>query len=164
MPFVLAFLSKDWKYLAVIVALAVTVGVIYHKGEEHVKAADAKAAAAQIVHNEEVEHVVETKVAAAVKDYESLAPIPEPAPVPVLVCRETRPGPVPARPSPATGSDGAADPVPVSAAPVGAGFDPAPAVSATGSAADEKIAELQAEVTFFQAYVKALQDAGIVAK
>jgi len=164
MPFVLAFLQKDWKYLVVIAALLVSVAAIYAKGEAHVKAADAKVVAAQITHNKEVENAVQAKVAAALKDYESLAPIPEPAPVPVLVCHETGSRPVSARPSPAAGSDGATDPVPVDTASAGAGFDPAPAVSATGSAADEKIAELQAEVTFFQAYVKALQDAGIVAK
>jgi hypothetical protein len=164
MPFILALLAKDWKYLAVIAALAVAVGVIYHRGEVHIEAADAKVVAAQIVHNTEVQNAVKAKVDVAVAEYDTLAPIPVPVRAPVLVCHASGSGDVPPSPSPSGRSDAAGEAVPVSAAPTDAGFDPAPAVSATGTAADEEIAHLQAKVLLLQNVIRAYQDGGLVAK
>jgi hypothetical protein len=164
MPFILALLAKDWKYLAVIAALAIAVGVIYHRGEAHVEAADAKVAAAQIVHNTEVQNAVKAKVDAAVAEYDTLAPIPVPVRAPVLVCHASGSGDVPASPGPAARSDAAGEAVPVSATSTNAEFDPAPAVSETGTEADAEIAHLQAKVLLLQSTIRAYQDGGLVAQ
>jgi hypothetical protein len=162
---------KDWLYGAAIATLLVGFGVYTHHeravGEEKIKAADAKVVAAQVVHNEEVENVVKSKVAAAVAEYESLAPIPEPTRVPVLVCRVPAApgaGPVHGGPSAPAGGDVAGADVPIGAAQADAGFNPAPAVSTDGTAADEEIQHLLEKIKLLQDYIQALVGAGVIAK
>jgi hypothetical protein len=160
--------TKDWVYAGVIAALLAAFGVYTvherHVGEHKIEAADARVVAAQIVHNTEVDHVVQTKVAAAVADYESLAPIPVAAVVPVLVCHASGSGPVlQSRGAPSAGN-GKRIAVPTPAATADAGFNPAPAISADGSAADEEIEHLQKKITLLQALVQTYQGAGLVAK
>lgn len=164
MPIVLAFLAKDWKYLVVIAALLGAVGWVYHRGETHIEAADAKVAAAQEIHNREVQNVIKAKVAAAVADYVALAPIPVPAVVPHLVCYASGSGEVRAGGSPARGGDATGAAVPAGAAAAHEGFNPAPAVSATGTAADAEIDHLQRKVRLLQDLVHAYQAGGLVAK
>lgn len=161
---ILTFLARDWKYLVIIAALLGGIGWIYGRGEAHVKAADAKVAAAQIVHNTEVSNEIKAKVAAAVADYDALAPIPVPAAVPRLVCLASGSGPVREGAAPARGGDVAGASVPVNSKSADEGFDPAPAVSATGTAADAEIEHLQKKVKLLQGYVAALQSGGLVAK
>lgn len=163
-PFILAFLAKDWKYIVIIAALLGAVGYIYHRGETHVREADAKVLAAQIVHNVEVQNVIKAKVATAVADYVALAPIPVPAVVPRLVCYASGGGAVRAGGPTAHGSDAAGAGVPTGAAAAHAGFDPAPAVSATGTAADVEIDHLQKKIKLLQDLVHAYQAGGLVAK
>jgi hypothetical protein len=162
MPVVLAFLQRDWKYIATILGLVVAVGYIYHRGESHVKAADAKVVAAQIIHNGEVDAQVKTEVAAALKDYDDLSPLPQPVPVPVLVCHGA--SQVLPSPAPAKGSDAAGAAVPVTTEKDSAGFDPAPAINADVVAADIEIERLQKKIDLLQALIRAYQDAGLVAK
>lgn len=164
MPIVLALLKKDWKYLVVIAALLGSVGWIYHRGEAHIEAADAKAAATQEVHNREVQNVIKTKVAAAVADYVALAPIPVPAVVPRLVCYSSGSGEVRSGGPSASGGDAARAVVPVSPEQAHEGFDPAPAVSATGISADAEISHLQKKVKLLQGLVQAYQAGGLVKK
>ncbi len=164
MPVILAFLAKDWKYLAVIALLLGAVGYVYTKGEAHVKAADAKVVASQIVHNTEVSNEIQAKVAAAVADYDALAPIPVPAVVPRIVCQSAGSSAVPASKKAASGSDAARAGVSVGSEKADAGFDPAPAVSADGTAADAEIEHLQKKVKLLQDLVQAYQDGGLVAK
>jgi hypothetical protein len=163
MPIILAFLSKDGKYIAAILALLAAVGWIYHRGETHVEAAEAKVVAAQVVHNQEVENAVSSRVAAAVKDYDALAPIPVPTRVPVLVCQSSG-GTVRSSAGAAGGSNGAGAGVPVNPGGADEGFDPAPAVSQTGTEADAEIEHLQKKVKLLQNLVAAYQSAGLVAK
>ncbi len=164
MPFILAPLAKDWKYLLIIAMLLGAVGYVYHRGEAHVQAADARAAAAQIVHNSEVENVIKAKVDAAVAEYDALTPVAVPEPVPMLMCHATGSSNVPASPSSAGSGDATGATVPVSTEKADAGFDPAPAVSETGTAADEEIAHLQAKVLLLQEMIRAYQDGGLVAQ
>jgi hypothetical protein len=164
MPIFLSLLVKDWKYLVIIAALLGGIGYIYHKGEAHVDAADAKVVAAQIVHNTEVDNVVKAKVAAAVKEYDELAPIPVPAVVPRILCYASGSSPVLQSPGAASGSDGAGSGIPVSTASTNAGFDPAPAISQTGTDADAEIEHLQKKVVLLQQLVQAYQAGGLVAK
>lgn len=164
MPIVLAFLAKDWKYLVVIAALLGAVGWVYHRGETHIEAADAKVAAAQEIHNREVQNVIKAKVAAAIADYVALTPIPVPAVVPRLVCYASGSSEVRAGGPPARGGDATGAAVPAGAAAAHEGFDPAPAVSATGTEADAEIDHLQKKVKLLQDLVHAYQAGGLVAK
>jgi hypothetical protein len=164
MPLILAFLAKDWKYLLAIGVLLGAVGYIYRKGEVHIEAADKKVVAARVIHNEEVNSVVQTKVAAAVKDYEELSPIPVPLTVPKLVCLAPSGGALLSGAKAASGSNGAGTGVSVSSAPDSQGFDPAPALSVAGTDADAEIEHLQKKVTLLQDLVRAYQDANLVAK
>jgi hypothetical protein len=164
MPAILALLAKDWKYFAIIGALLGVIAYIYHDGEKHIERADAKVAAAQIVHNSEVQNVIKAKVAAAVADYSALAPIPVPARVPVLVCQSPGSGVVPQSQAAASGSNSEGASVPTRATGAYAGFNPAPAVSATGSKADAEIEHLQKKIILLQALVSAYQDGGLVEK
>jgi hypothetical protein len=164
MPVVLALLAKDWKYLAVIAILLGAVGYIYHRGEQHIELADKKVEAAQVIHNQKVDNEIKAKVAAAVADYDALAPIPVPAAVPRLVCVASGSGPVPEGGQAARRGNGAGAGVPVGTKSADEGFNPAPAVSATGTAADEEIEHLQKKIKLLQGYVAALQAGGLVAK
>jgi hypothetical protein len=155
---------RDYLYLAAIVALGVYTLHERHVGASKIEAADAKVAAAQVVHNGEVQNVIKAKVAAAVADYDALSPIPVARAVPVLMCHASGSGSVPASGSPASGGDVAGASVPVGAESAGAGFDPAPAVSKTGTAADIEIDHLQKKVKLLQQLVSAYQDGGLVAK
>jgi hypothetical protein len=164
MPLILAFLAKDWKYLLAIGVLLGAVGYVYRKGEVHIEAADKKVVAARVIHNEEVNSVVQTKVAAAVKEYDELSPIPVPITVPKLVCLAPSGGALLPGTKAASGSNDAGTGVSVSSAPSGQGFDPAPAVSADAEAADVEIDHLQKKVKLLQEFIAALQDAKLVAK
>jgi len=167
MPIILGILVKDWKYFAVIAALMFAVGWIYHRGELRVEAADAKAAAAAVVRDQKEANDIKSKVDAAVADYDALAPVPVPVRVPVLVCHASDSGPVSASPGAATGSNSAGAGLPVGAGSTDArsgSFDPAPAISDTGTKADAEIIHLQKKVKLLQDLVRAYQDAGLVAK
>lgn len=68
---------------------------IFHEGEKRIEAADAKAAAAQVIHNEEVQNQAALAIAAAEARFRvayAAAPV---APVHVRVCVPSHPGPVP---------------------------------------------------------------------
>jgi len=164
MPIILAFLAKDWKYLVIIAALTGAVGWIYHRGELHVKAADAKVVAAQIVHTREVQDEIKAKVASAIAEYDALSPIPVPAVVSHLVCHPAGSGGVPKGGPSSGGNHPAGAGVPASAAAANEGFDPAPAVSATGIAADAEIDHLQKKIKLLQDYVAVLQAGGLIAR
>jgi hypothetical protein len=161
-------IAKDWVYGAAIVAILAGGALFVHHervvGADKIKEADAKVVAAKIVHDKEVDDVVKAKVAAAVADYESLAPIPVPAAVPVLVCKQAHSSPVLQGPGTAGGGVSSGAGVPVAAAQDSAGFDPAPAVSADAQAADEEIEHLQKKIVLLQDLVRAYQDAGLVTK
>jgi hypothetical protein len=159
---------KDWIYGGIIVALLAAFGVYTvherHIGEARIEASDKKVADAQIVHNKEVEDVVASKLSAAIKDYDALSPIPVPRSVPVLVCSTSGGSDVPSGESAVAGSNGAGAGVPVGAGQSDAGFDPAPAVSATGTDADKEIAHLQKKIKLLQDTIAAYQAGGLVAK
>src|ERR1700723_3265984 len=74
MPALLALVPvKDWIYAGIIASLLVAFGwyTLHERaiGEKKIEAADAKVVAAQVVHNEEVENVVKSKLSDALKDY-----------------------------------------------------------------------------------------------
>jgi hypothetical protein len=169
MPALLALVPlKDWIYAGIIATLLVGFGVYTvherHEGAHKIEIADAKVAAAQTIHNEEVQSVIQAKVQSAINDYDALAPIPSPVPVPRLVCRPAGSGNVPQGTQSASGGDGAGGGVPVSSSADSFGFDPAPALSATGTDADAEIEHLQKKVKLLQDLVHAYQDGGLVAK
>ena len=169
MPALLALVPlKDWIYSGVIVALLAGFGwyTVHerHIGEAKIEASDKKVADAQIVHNKEVEDVVATKLSAAIKDYDALSPIPVPRAVPVLVCRTSGGSAVPSGKGAVTGGDVAGAGVSVGAGQPDAGFDPAPAVSATGTDADKEIVHLLKKIKLLQDTVAAYQAGGLVAK
>jgi len=167
MPALLALVPlKDWIYGGIIVALLAGFGwyTVHerHIGEAKIEASDKKVADAQIVHNKEVEDVVATKLSAAIKDYDALSPIPVPRSVPVLVCSTSGGSDVPSGESAVAGSNGAG--VPIGAGQPDAGFDPAPAVSVTGTDADKEIVHLQKKIKLLQDTIAAYQAGGLVAK
>jgi hypothetical protein len=159
---------KDWIYAGIIVALLAAFGwYTAHErgiGEKKIEAADAKVAAAQIVHNEEVENGVKSKLADALEKYELAPVVPTAAPLPRVVCHATGGGVVPGGRSAGSGSDGAGASVPAPATAADAGFDPAPAVSEDGLDGDKEILRLKAKVVLLQETVQAYQAAGLVAK
>jgi hypothetical protein len=159
---------KDWIYGAVIVALLAAFGwyTVHERGigEKKIEAADARAVAAQVVHNGEVENAVKQKLADALKDYELAPVVPTAARIPSVVCYAPSDRAVPHRPGTVAGSDGAGAAVPSGAAKDNAGFDPAPALSADALAADAEILRLKAKVALLQETVQAYQSAGLVAK
>ena len=169
MPALLALVPlKDWIYGGIIVALLAGFGwyTVHerHIGEAKIEASDKKVADAQIVHNKEVEDVVATKLSAAIKDYAALSPIPVPRSVPVLVCSTSGGSDVPSGESAVAGSNGAGAGVPIGAGQSDAGFDPAPAVSVTGTDADKEIVHLQKKIKLLQDTIAAYQAGGLVAK
>jgi hypothetical protein len=169
MPALLALVPlKDWIYVGIIVTLLAAFGVYTvherHIGEAKIEASDKKVADAQIVHNKEVEDVVATKLSAAIKDYDALSPIPVPRAVPVLVCRTSGGSAVPSGKGAVTGGDVAGAGVSVGAEHTDAGFDPAPAISDTGTAADKEIVHLQKKIKLLQDTIAAYQAGGLVAK
>jgi hypothetical protein len=169
MPALLALIPlKDWIYGGIIAALLVGFGVYTiherHIGEEKIEASDAKVAAAQVVHNKEVEDVVTTKLHAAIQDYDALSPVPERAPVPVLVCRTAGGGSVPGGEGAVTGGGVTGAGVPFGPEQPDAGFNPAPKISATGSDADAEIEHLLKKIKLLQDTVAAYQAGGLVAK
>jgi hypothetical protein len=169
MPALLALVPvKDWVYVGIIAGLLATFGwYTFHEravGEKKIEAADAKVAAAQVVHDQEVQDVVKSKLADALKDYELAPVVPVAAAIPKLMCYASDSGAVPGGTSSVTAGDGTGAAVPAAAAAADEGFDPAPALSADGLDADKEILRLKAKVTLLQQTVSAYQDAGLVAK
>lgn len=168
-------LMIDLIWLGIILSALGGVGIAWHVHNVHEQeiglqkqqAADKKVADAAIVHNKEVEDLVAKRLAAALAVYQAAQPIAPPAPLPGIVCRHTV-APVgsvlPSGQGSVAGSHGTGASVPVGAAQVDAGFDPAPAVSATGTAADEEIAHLLAKIQLLQDTIAAYQAGGLVAK
>lgn len=166
LAFLKLFSPREWLLLAALAAVSILAYRIYVAGEHKIEAADAKTAAAQVVHNEEVESRVKSGLAKALAAYLAAhtTPPPPPAPVPRLVCRAAGGGQVPSGPSPVAASNGAGTNPAAPAAQADAGFDPAPAVSADGTAYDALIDHYLAKIKLLQQTVKAYQDGGLVAK
>jgi hypothetical protein len=159
---------KDYVYGAVIIALLTGFGwYTFHEravGEKKIEMADAKIAAAQIIHDQEVATRVKAELDTALANYETPTAPPPPAPVPVLVCHKTGGSNLPGGPGPVAASNGAGTNPAAPAAQADAGFDPAPAVSADGTAYDALIDHYLAKIKLLQQTVKAYQDGGLVAK
>lgn len=158
---------KDWVYGGIVVALLVCFGVYTHHerviGEQKIETQDKALADAQKAKNKEIENGIANGIQTAVDKWKQAHPIPAPAPVPHLLCHAASgSGSVPKGGSPASSSNGAGTTVPVSPEQVDEGFDPAIAVSATGTAADTEIVRLKAKVTLLQDTIKAYQSGGIV--
>lgn len=164
----LAFLRslspKTWLHAACAVAVLALAAWVYHRGEKHEDAATAKLAQAAIVHNEEVENVVKSKLADALNDFKLAPIVPTAAHVPGVVCYASGVDTVPGGGGPVSASDGAGAAVPASATASHEGFDPAPAVSADGLDADKEILRLKAKVGLLQKTLQAYQGAGLVKK
>lgn len=129
--------------------------------------ADKKVADAAIIHNEEVEKLVKQRLADAVAAYLAANPPAPPAAVPDIVCRRTvapARGAVPGRGQTVAAGNGAGAAVPLGTAQTDVGFDPAPAISADGTAADAEIAHLLAKIKLLQDTIAAYQAGGLVAK
>jgi hypothetical protein len=155
---------KTWLHIAFAVAVLSAAAWIYHKGEQHDAAATTKLAQAAIVHDTEVQNVVKSKLADALKDYELAPVVPVATHIPSIVCYSSGGSTVPGGRGPASASDGAGAAVPSAPAAADAGFDPAPAISRDGLIADTEILRLKAKVTLLQQMVSAYQDAGLVAR
>lgn len=122
----------------------------YHKGEDAVRAADAKVIEAQRIHNEEVNRIVAVRLDDAVAVYRKQVAGPPLAPVHVSVCHASGSSPVVTdEPAPARG-DGAAD---VSTA-LGQVRD-------IGPATDQLLEQADAQITLLQAYIQTCVDKGI---
>ena len=169
MPALLALVPvKDWIYAGIIASLLVAFGwyTLHERaiGEKKIEAADAKVVAARVVHNEEVENVVKSKLSDALKDYELAPIVPVAAAIPKLVCYSSGGSALSGRGGPVSAGDGAGVAVPAAAAATDAGFDPAPAISADGLDADKEILRLRAKVKLLQDTVRAYQAGGLVAQ
>lgn len=157
---------REWLYIG-IAALAVAGAVhFYRAGEAHIKEADAKVVHAQEVANGIAEATVKTRISDAVAVWAAAhaAPPPPPAPVPHLVCRQTGGSAVPGGRGSAGAGDGAGAPAQAAAAGADAGFDPAPAVSATGLRGDAELDALEEQIDLLQATIRAYQEGGMVHK
>lgn len=148
---------KDYVYGAIIIALLVGFGLFIHHerevGAASLKAADAKAVAAQVAANAKVEANETASLGIAVTTYTKsiAAPVTD---VPRIVCRASSQGGAVSDHGGASGS-GHGSPVVPSESTVP--FDPAPGILANDRDAD-------AQVTLLQVYVKACQTAGICKK
>lgn len=96
------------QYVDIAVGLLVLalLGWIFHEGEVRIENADAKAAAAQVVHNDEVQNQAALAISAAEARYQTAVASAPIAPVHVRVCNPaTNPVPgVTASPSPLAGA------------------------------------------------------------
>lgn len=155
---------KDWLYTAIIIVLAFFLWRVYHAGEAKIEASDAKFAAAQVVKTQEVESRVKSGIAEALAKFNATPAPPPPAAQPSVVCYAPNSSKVPNRGLSASGGDGAGGTVSFSTAKADEGFNPAPAISADGQAADAEIIRLKAKVTLLQGTVVAYQNGGLVAK
>ena len=150
---------KDWLYGGAIIALLLAFGwYTAHErgiGADQVKAADARASAAQIIHNREVEDRAKKIADAAVAQYIATLTRPPAADAPhVLVCkRPVATGTVPADAGHSADSHGAAD------VPVSGSSDPQPVD--IGPPIDKKFEDADALVKALQSYVQACVDAKI---
>lgn len=120
---------------------------IFREGEKRIEAADAKAVAAQVIHNDEVQRQAAIAIDAAEARYKvafNAAPI---APVHVRVCVPARPSPVPGTAASPGGSDAVAD---VPKAVGQEGDDIGPFTDHLLDQADAQIAALQAVILGYQ--------------
>jgi hypothetical protein len=155
---------KDWIYTAIIIVLAFFLWRVYHAGEAKIEASDAKFAAAQVIKNQEVELRVKSGIADAVAKFQATPPPPPPAAQPSVVCYAPSSSKVPNRGLSASGGDGTGGTISFSTAKADEGFDPAPAISADGQAADAEIIRLKSKVTLLQDTLKTYQVNGLIAK
>lgn len=170
MPF-LALLKlipvKDWVYGALIAVLLAAFGwYTYHErqiGRQTIELADKKLADAQAAKNKETEDGISKGIQTALDKWKQDHPIPPPAPIPHLVCHNSPSGAVvPQGRGSANTGNGIGTAVPISPESTDAGFDPAQAVSSTGTEADTEIIRLKAKVTLLQDTIKAYQSGGLV--
>jgi hypothetical protein len=82
---------------------------VFHEGERRIEDADARAVAAQVIHNEEVNRRAQSAIAAAEELYRTKYAAPPLAPVHVSVCHAPGASAVSSTPAGAGGSDAAAD-------------------------------------------------------
>ena len=150
---------KDWLYGGAIVALLLGFGLYTiherHVGEAKITAQDAALAAAQVVHNQEVQNAAQKLTDKALSDYQDreLQPVHVPVTLTHLVCNTTGANPVPdhgSAPGPGNGASG----VPAAS---GQPFDPAEQLLEDGRDADSQI-------TLLQDYIRACQAKGLCAK
>jgi len=157
---------REWLFAA-IAALAIGGAIhFYRAGEAHVKAADARAVAAQQEKVNVSEQLIGDRIAQALAAYQAnnVAPPAPPAPVPHLVCHNVGSGSVPGGQEAAGGGNGAGTGPAVVPAQADAGFDPAPAISATGTEVDARITHYVAKIRLLQAIIRGYQDGGVVAR
>lgn len=136
-------------YIDIAFGLAVVVFLawVFHEGEKRIEAADAKAVAAQVVHNAEVNKAAQSAIQAAEEHYRALYSSPPIAPVHVSVCVPTRSSAVSSAAvvgagSGPAGSDGTPDISPA----VGQARDIGPDTDHLLDQADAQIGALQAIV------------------
>lgn len=155
---------KDWIYCGLLAGVLGAFGwYTYHErqvGEATIEAADQRAAAAQLVHNQEIETRAKTLTDAAVAAYKATVAAPPAGDAPHLVCVSPAPdrGPVPAHAGASGGAHGAAavsgDRPPDHESSVERAVDIGPALDKLHQDAD-------AQVTALQAYIRACQAARI---
>lgn len=157
---------KDWFYAGIIAILLVGFGWYTHHerniGRQSIELRDKKLADAQAAKNKETEDEISKGIQDALDKWKQDHPIPRPAPIPHLVCHPTDSVQRPAGESTASSGNGTGAGIPISPERVDEGFNPAPAVSATGTAADVEIVRLKSKVTLLQDTIKAYQNGGLV--
>lgn len=121
---------------------------VFHEGEKRIESANAKAAAAQVVHNEEVQNQAAVAIAAAEARYTTAFTAAPVAPVHVSVCKPA-PRPVSSAEAARPGADAAPD---VSAA-VGPARDIGPDTDHFFDQADAQIEALQVVIRAYQAEI-----------
>lgn len=159
---------KDYIYGAVIIAILSIFGWYTHHereiGRQQIEAKDKVLVEAQKTKNKEIEDGISKGIKAALEKWNEAHPVPPPAPAPRIVCHAatTVASVRPKRGSSSDPVNGAGTGISVSPESIDEGFDPAPAVSSTGTAADTEIVRLKAKVTLLQDIVKAYQNGGLV--
>lgn len=117
---------------------------VFHEGEKRIEAADARAVAAQVIHNEEVQRQAALAIDAVEARYRTAFVAAPVAPVHVRVCNPARPVALPSGAAAPSGPDAAAD-IP---SPVGqeSGDDIGPDTDHLFDQADAQIEGLQAVI------------------
>lgn len=168
MPALLLFLKgispREWKILAILAAVAIAAGWIYHRGELRVEARDAELA--QIAKEKKVysEAEVKTKLKEALDAYQAANPPAPPAPPVHVVCYAPGRRAMPGGSNPVSASDAGHPAAPASAEETGQSFDPGPAIAAVGDDADDEIFQLRRQNQLLKDTIRAYQIGGMVSK
>lgn len=143
---------KTYADIAIGLLLVAFLAWIFHEGEKRIENADAKVAAAQLVHTTEVNQQAQSAIQAAEEKYRALYTSPPVAPIHVSVCNAPRPSAVPGAAVPGS-PPGAAGPNVAAGVP-----EAVEHLRDIGPGTDQLFGQADAQIEALQAIVRAQQE------